>query len=180
MPSSGSGRNMAWDFGLQSSDLCMPRKYRWLFKIEDVSAEGINALPPQKGSRPSFSFKEMEAQHLTETVYFPQKPEWKPITLTLYEPVGQTSGGHPVFEWLKRTYDPQADSKWTPSVASGGKGLKIPKCTLEMFDGCGEVIETWIFEAVYPQAIDFGDLDMGSSEVTTCDVTIRYDRAYIE
>lgn len=171
-------RNMGFDFGLESADLCLPRKNRWLFKIEDVSAEGVSALPPQKAARPSFSFKEMEAQHLTETIYFPQKPEWKPITLTLYEPAANTNP-HPVFEWLKRTYDPERDTgNWTPPVVPGGNGLKIGECTLEMYDGCGNTLKTWVFEGVWPQAIDFGDLDMGSSEITTCDITLRYDRAY--
>ena len=161
----------------------MPRKNRWLFKIDSVSADGISALPPQKASRPSFSFKEMEAQHLTETIYFPQKPEWKPITITLYEPShgsgGQRHQKHPVFEWLKKTYDPTPGGIYSPPVVPGGSGLKINECTLEMYDGCGNTLETWVFEGVWPQAIDFGDLDMGSSEITTCDVTLRYDRAYI-
>jgi len=167
---------MGFDFGLDDSTTCFKRKNRWLFKIDGISADtkGIDSLPPSKAARPSVSFKELEAQHVTETIYFPGKPEWKPITLSLYD---LKRNKHPIFEWLKQVYDPNGD---------GGNGTYKPsadgwkkQCTLEMYDGCGNVIETWTFDNAWPQSIEFGDLDMTSSEVLTCEVTLRYDRAYI-
>ena len=168
-----SGRNMGFDFGLADPNTCFKRKHRWLFKIEDVSANGINSLAPLKAARPTISFKEIEVQHLTETVYFPGKPEWKPITLTLYD---RKSYLNPIFNWLSKIYDPSNGSKYNPSC----DGFKVQQASLEMYDGCGNVLETWVFESVWPQSIDFGDLDMSSSEVMTCDLTLRYDRAYIQ
>jgi hypothetical protein len=168
------GRRMSFDFGLEKPNACFKRKYRWLFKIEDVSAEGVNSLPPLKSARPSLSFKEMEAQHLNETVYFPGKPDWKPVALTLYD---IRKNRHPVFEWIKRVYDPQ-DGTWKPSVTSG-KPFKIASTTLELYDGCGEPIEIWRYEGVWPQTIEFGELEMSNSDVIVCDLTLRYDRAYI-
>jgi len=174
---------MGFDFGLNETDLCLPRKHRWLFFIEAVSADGINALPPFKAARPTLTFKEMEAQHLNETIYFPQKPDWKPINLTLYEPRSRTNP-HPIFEWIKKGYNPDPDSEWKPSVIEGAAGppqaLKVPEARLELYDGCGEIMEKWKFETVYPQVINFGDLDMSSGDIVTVDVTLRYDRAFIE
>ena len=167
------GRNMGYDFGLENPEACMKRRNRWLFKIQNVSADGVSSLPPSKSARPSVSFKEIEVQHLNETVYFPGKPEWKPVTLTLYD---LKKNLHPVFEWLSEVYDPKTSSEYNPSC----DGFKKPQATLELYDGCGEVIETWVFESVWPQSIEFGDLDMSSSELVTCDLTLRYDRAYIE
>ena len=165
---------MGFDFGLDDSNTCFKRKNRWLFKITGISADdpptGIDSLPPSKAARPSVSFKELEAQHVTETVYFPGKPEWKPITLSLYD---LKKNKHPVFEWLKGVYDPNGET-YKPSTDGWKK-----QCTLEMYDGCGNVIEKWTFDNAWPQSIEFGDLDMTSSEVLTCEVTLRYDRAYI-
>lgn len=171
----GVGRRMGFDFGLQSPDLCLIKKNRWLLRIPDVSADGINSLPPSKASRPGISFKTMEAQHVTETVSFPGKPEWKPITLTLYEPkvIDQP---HPVIEWLKLVYDVQNGSTYKPSC----DGFKKSQAILEMFDGCGFAVETWVFESIWPQNIEFGELDMQISDVVTCDLTLVYDRAYVE
>jgi hypothetical protein len=155
------------------------RKFRWLFKIEGVSAQGVNALPPTKGARPNLSFKEMDAQHISETVYFPGKPEWKPVTLSLYD---LKKDKHPVFEWIKQLYNPQT-GKYIPSCERIGQttdSFKKDRATLELYDGCGDVLETWVFENVWVQAAEFGELDMGNSEVLTCDLTLRYDRAYID
>lgn len=162
---------------LAKSDTCFKRKYRYLFRISGISGDltdGINALPPLKSARPSLSFKEMDAQHLNETIYYPSKPEWKPVNLVLYDIKGNTN---PVWDWIKKTYNPEFPGSWSPSVSSG---FKIGRCSLEMYDGCGNTIEKWIFEGAWCQNIDFGDLDMSSSEVSTIDLTLRYDRAYIE
>ncbi len=102
------GRNMGLDFGMDSMWACYKRKFRWLFQISvagmQVSAKGVKSLPPSKSARPHLSFKETEVQHLNETVYYPSKPEWKPINLTLYD---MPRSDHPVWEWIKKFYDPE-------------------------------------------------------------------------
>src|SRR5581483_11741300 len=69
--------SMGLRFGLENDFLAIKRKFRWLFKIPNISASGINSLPPKSGARPSLQFKEAEVQHLNETVYYPMKPDWK-------------------------------------------------------------------------------------------------------
>jgi hypothetical protein len=193
---SGSGRNMGL-FNIGSA--CFKRKYRWMFFIEDVcgtssdGSYGVNVLPPSKGSRPNISFKEIEANHVSETVYFPGRPDWKPISLTLYDFTIQ--GTNRVFEWLKLYYNvndrvaeisPSVGSFLSPVISAGSNSLmkatalKIPQASLILYDGCGNKIERWVFENVWPQSAEFGELDMQSSEVVTVDVTLRYDRAYVE
>jgi phage tail-like protein len=166
------GQTMGFDFGLGANDACFKRKFRWLLKIKDVSATGIQTLPPMKGARPNVSFKEIEAKHLVETVYYPGRPEWKPITLVLFD---LKRNKNPLIEWFKKIYDSQ-EGTWKPS----GENQFKKEATLELYDGCGTTIEKWTFENVWPQTIEFGDLDMGSSEVVTIEVTLRYDRAYEE
>lgn len=175
-------RRMGFDLGLSDAKTCFKRKFRWMFFIDTPkltgpisgslpdSTAGVNALPPLRSSRPSLSFKEMEVQHLNETIYFPSKPEWKPIPLSLYD-IKKTE--NPVINWLKEIYDAKAGT-WSPSLNSK------KECKLQMYDGCGEVIESWIFENAWPQNIEFGELDMSASDVMTIDLTLRYDRAYIE
>lgn len=195
--------NMGMAFGLESDSTCFKRKNRWLFKIGGVSASGVNSLPPSKAARPSLSFKEMDVQHLTETVYFPTKPEWKPINLTLYDTQNSTN---PVMTWLRRLYDMQNTNSSQPSwgysavepgefddafaddldsdLSNGfdydeqGQYFKVP-ALLELYSGCGTRIEAWAFDNAWPQDIQFGDLDMAASDILTVDITLRYDRAYI-
>ena len=179
-------QNMGFDFGLPNptgSKTCK-RKFRWLFQIEEISAKGINCLPPSRSARPSISFKEMEISHLNETIFLPGKPDWKPINLVLYD---LKMNKHPIFTWLKQLYNP-CDGTMTSPVARLGSGVTsfaasnafIKLAYLELYNGCGEVMESWVFENVWPNNIDFGDLEMGSSDIVTCDLTLRYARAYID
>jgi hypothetical protein len=174
----GTDEPMGFDFHDEWGDMsavCFKRKFRWLFVIPDISANGTGSLPPSKAARPNFSFKEMEAPHLNETIFFPSKPEWKPVNLTLFDIKKETE--NPIFSWLKRAYNPANCSRWYPALDT--PSLKVGQAELSLFDGCGQVIETWVFEHAWPQTVEFGDLDMSQSEVLTCDVTLRYDRAYI-
>ena len=159
---------MSWDFGLEKTDACFKRKYRWLLKIPEVSATGIETLPPTKSARPSITFKTLEAQHMQETIYFPGKPDWKPLNLTLFD---LRKNENPIWTWIKLTY-PAEDSK--------GRAPKYKKQgLLEMYDGCGTTIEQWRLDNMFIESADFGDLDHSVSDVTYIDVTLRYDRAVL-
>jgi hypothetical protein len=164
--------SMYFDFGLEKDTVCFKQKFRWLLKIPDVSASGVNSLPPSKAARPSLSFKTMEIQHLNETIFRPSKPDWKPINLTLFD---LKKNEHPIFKWLKKQYDPE-NGEWKNAPPND---FVISEVTLEMYDGCGSVMETWIFENVWPETVEFGDLDMALSDYSTCELSLRYDRAYI-
>jgi hypothetical protein len=158
--------------GKLGGDICMMRKFRWLFFIEGVSDDGTSALPPDKGARPSLSFKEMEVQHMNETIYFAGKPDWKPVTLTLFD---LKMNKNPIFEWLKNQYEPCGDKgNWYVPKNWKKRGR------LEMYDGCGNVLERWIFMNVWPNNIEWGDLDMQNSDYVTVELTLRYDRAWVE
>lgn len=165
--------NMGLDFGLESFEECWKMKFRWLITIEDVvggAGGSSNALPPLKGSRPELSFKEQEVQHMNETVYFPLKPEWKPIQCIMYD---TKNNENPVYDWIKDSiYDP-SDGTFRPSVGDNFKR----KATIEIFNGCGEVMETWDLENCYASEAKWGELDMALSELVTVEVTLRYDRA---
>lgn len=164
---------------LGNSDLCMMRKFRWLFFIDGVCDDGANALPPDKGARPSLSFKEIEVQHINEIVYFPGKPDWKPIQLTLFD---LKMDNNPVFEWLASIYDVCGgdDDEAEVSVWNAGKGNFKKNGKLRMFDGCGNIMEEWIFKNMWPNNIEWGELDMGNMDYVTVELMLRYDRAWVK
>lgn len=146
-----------------------------MFYIPEIAgdANSVNALPPYKGARPGLDFKEIEAQHLVETVYFPGKPNWKPISLTLYD---LKTNSNPIFNWIKRAYDPST-GEWNFSVQTGTINTFKLTGILELYDGCGKVIEMWYLQNIWPQSIEYGDLDMANSDYMSIDLTLRYDRA---
>ena len=162
---------MGLEFGLEKGLYCK-RKFRYLFFVEEVSADGTNALPPLKSARPNISYKEMSAKHLIEDVSYPAKPDWKPVQLILYD---LKKDINPVFDWIKEIYDPQAGEFKEPNA-----NKFIKEARIELYDGCGNRIEGWVFEDVWPQVVNFQDLDMGQSDVLTIGLTLRYVRAFID
>lgn len=160
-------------------NVCFKRKFRWMFKLDGIAGNGgaTPVLPPEKSARPSVSFKEIEVQHLNETILFPGKVEWKPINLVLFD---LKLNKNPVFEWLKEIYVPK-DGDWKfPIGSSANAGFKRQTAIVELYDGCGNTLERWVYENIWPQQIEWGELDMGSSDYLTAELTLRYDRAYIE
>jgi hypothetical protein len=162
---------------LGDPNTCFLRKFRWMINIPNVAGDerlsSANILPPSRSARPSLSFKEMEAQHLNETIYFPGKPDWKPINVTLY---GIKKTPNPVFNWVKKIYDVN-QGKYDYPIDND---FIIDKVYLVMLDGCGAVMETWVYEDCWLQKVDFGDLDMSDSQVVMLELTMRYARAYVQ
>lgn len=177
-----ASQKMGLLYGLEGNGQYCKRQNRWLFTIPGVVADdttGVDALPHEKGARPSISFKEMEARHLIEDVYYPAKPDWKPVNLTLFD---LKKGSNPVFNWIKSVYDPQG-GKWFPSNKPGNrlspKDKFIKDCELKMYDGCGTLLETWTYEDAWIQSANFQTLDMTQGSLMTIEITLRYARAYV-
>ncbi len=162
--------NMSMGLGpvLGADDTQFMQKNRWYMSIPGVSENRSGMLPPSKSARPSVGFKETEVEHLMETIAYPTKPQWKPINITLYNVAGKSNL---VFDWMKQLYDPCA------GVFGFVENFK-KEVTLELFNGCGCVLECWKYINAYPSNIEFGELDMGNAEIVTVDLTLRYDRAY--
>lgn len=165
---------MAIQMGLNwSNSAVFKRKFRWLFFIDKIVDGGLEALPPSKGSRPNLSFKEQGLEHLNETIYFPLKPEWKTFQLSLFD---VKCNFWPVWDnWLKNFYNPE-DGSYLPPIDAEYK----KDATLKLYDGCGYTLEQWKFEKCYPSELDFETLDMSETGIIHINLTLRYDRAYLD
>jgi hypothetical protein len=175
--------SMGLQMGLEGDGRFCKRQFRWMFTIDNVigdlsSGGGIKCLPPEKSARPNLSFKEMNVQHLSEEVFYPAKPDWKPIQITVFDLV---KSKHPIWQWLNKVYvvSNGAGVMLEPNRNKGQDGF-IRTCSLQLFNGCGVPQETWVFEDAWPQAVNFQTLDMTQNGIVMCDLTLRYARAYIK
>ena len=167
-------------FGLESGQYCK-RQHRWMFSISkimgDQSDEGlISALPPSKAARPHITFTEINVRHLIEDVFIPGKPDWKPITITVFD---LKKNENKLWNWLTSHYDPSVGTLVPPNSDPGTESGFFRQCQLKMFDGCGNIIEEWTYEDAWPQQINFQMLDYAQQDVMTADITLRYARAYL-
>ena len=173
---------MGIDFAAQ---VYFKRQNRFLMYIPGVThaSAGLSTtrilqkvLVEEKSARPNISFKEIEVSHLVETIYFPGRPDFKPLKVTLYD----VAQNNPVWDWIKKIYDPE-NNNYAGSIinlAFDESGYFKRDITIYMLDGCGNAIESWTYENAYPTEVEFGDTDMGTSEIMKVNLTLRYDRAY--
>lgn len=151
-----------------------PRKNRWMFTISPYIGKEVSMLPPTKGARPNLSFKEYNAEHLNETIYFPGKVEWQTLDISLYD---IKPDDNVIYRWIQKIYDPNAGS-YKPSLgAQGSRNFKLD-AVLTLYNGCGCALEEWTYQNAFPIKVDWGDLDMTVSDLVMVDITLRYDRAY--
>lgn len=180
-------RIKSYPMGINTSFFsCNKRKFRFLFEIQGVTdiSDPLVALPAQKATRPSINLKEMDVPHLQETLYLPGRPDWKQLSVTLYD----VNKNHPIWKWLLSFYNPgpvnpsegqilggaQANS---PGYFGFAKSFKKDSI-LYTLDGCGNEIERWVYQNCWPTEIDYGDMDMSDTDIMTINLTMRYDRAY--
>lgn len=152
--------------------------FRWMFSVQPYFGESVSMLPPNKAARPNISFKEYQAEHLHETIYFPGKVEWQTIEVSLYD---IKCNDNPIYEWLKWLYCPDPENDYyVPALALNPGSTQFKNLAqLNMFDGCGNVIESWAYMNAYPLKMDWGEVEMNNSSLLTVNLTLRYDRAYI-
>lgn len=172
---------MAINMGFPKSNYAFKRPFRHIFSIQGIighpELDGLNCKLNEKSARPNISFKEIDVQHLGQTITFPGKITFEPITITVWDtmPGGGTrdASSNPIWKWLNSWYD------FYNGVYKSAVGFK-KTANIKLYDGCGNLIEKWVYENAFPLSVNFGELDMNSGqEVLTIEMQLKYDRAYL-
>lgn len=174
----GFKRNSMGLGALASSNAIFKRKYRWTFELETPCGK-IPETIVKLASRPNINIEETEINFLHGKMWIPGKASWETITVTYYDVVAeQDSSITSLYNWLSTVYEFHKPETLKQSSKRGngrqGGGGYAGKGTLILYDGCGTAMETWTLGHVWPQAINFGDLDYSSSEEATVELTLRY------
>ena len=165
---------------LGSQDLIFKRKFRWTFKVQET-CDGKKDIPEcyvKVAARPSLTVEETEINFLNSKGWLPGKAAWETITVTYYDVGGKgdevdSEGIANLWGWLATIYN---FSKGTKSEQGANRKNYAGKGVLTLYDGCGKGIEEWTLEDMWPQAINFGELDYSSSEECTIELTLRYSK----
>lgn len=160
-------------------DLVFKRKYRWSFTIKPYCSE-IGIIPSafvKLASRPNLTVEETEINFLHGKMYIPGKATWETLTVTYYDVGGKSSYGPELFRWLATTFNFLDPVGLQQSSRRGGAGSTqgyAAQGLLLLYDGCGSPMEEWSLDHMWPQAINFGELDFSSSEEVTIELTLRF------
>lgn len=170
--------------GVGDPNVVYKRKFRWTLEILGTGGCKFR-VPPyfvKVAARPNLSFEETEINFLNDKTWIPGKASWEAITVTYMDVAGYLTGDAAggnlgLYDWLTNVFDFTAPTrKYMNSKRVNYAG----EATLKLWDGCGSLLEVWIFEDAWPQAINFGDLDYSSSDTVDIELTLRYSQVHFE
>lgn len=124
----------------------------------------------QSASRPSFDLEEPEMHHNQEHAYFAGKQKWEPVTLVWYDIEQDPDISKGVYQWIETVVDLTAVNVAHPSMYKRTAELQVE-------DGFGNPTDVWIMYGTWPKSCNFQELDYTSTDLLTCEATMRYDRA---
>jgi len=149
------------------------RKFRYTLEISDIC--GGLTVPKdyvKLAARPNISIEETEINFLHGKTWIPGKGTWETITVTYYD-LANVIDNLPLYTWLATVYeytDPIRLRMGSSRRDYAGRAI------LMLYDGCGEPVEEWILNDVWPTGIQWGDLDYANSEECTIELTLRYSQ----
>ena len=171
---------------LGDPSIIIKRKFRYTLEIEQGESSSCQwYIPPhfvKLAARPQLEIDETELNFLNAVTWVPGKGRWQPLTVTYIDvsTAGvENASMDGLYKWLTTVYN-FMDNRESFLLRQAEKRDWIGTATLRMFDGCGTPLETWILKSVWPQSINFGDLDYGDSEVATIELTLRYSDVIYE
>jgi len=158
-------------------------KNKWRVTFQDIGriVSGVNSrnvsMQATTVTRPQLEFEEVPIHRYNSVAYVSGKHTWSPISLTLEDDITSlaTRVVKAQLETQQRLVGVDLDGRWLNTAATGSDYKFSMK--IEQLDGDEGVVETWIMEGCFLQAVDFSDLDYAASESVTIQLTVRYDHA---
>jgi len=166
-----------------NSELVFKRKYRWTFELQSPCGPTIPPHFVKLAARPNFTIEEQEINFLHGKMYLPGKGTWESITVTYYDVGNGGNGISGLYSWLATVYnflEPACLSQSSKIGSGPGSGGYAGSGTLQLYDGCGSVMEKWTLKQVWPTGVNFGELDYASSEEVTIELTLRYSEVKLQ
>jgi hypothetical protein len=161
---------------LGGPDIVFKRKYRWTFNLDVPCGPPIGEQVVKLAARPNLTIEETEINFLHGKMWIPGKGTWETITVTYYD-IGNDPTLSGLYSWLATIYDFTNPVNLYQSSRRGDGGATpgySGEADLALYDGCGNIMENWHLSNLWPQAINFGELDYSSSEEVTIELTLRY------
>lgn len=159
------------------------RAFRFLLELSPLESYIIT-----KVNRPSFEIGESEHKFINHTFYYPGRVTWNEITFTMVDPSIPDSTGILMKMLMASGYRFPTNNQVTRSISKADAVSTVGTCAIKVL-GPGpqgvtgiasneaKILETWNLKNPWIKSVSMGDLDYGSDDIITMDVTLRYDWA---
>lgn len=170
---------LATDQSASTQGLLMPKlKFRFRASFENfgVNKDTVELTKNVVNiSRPNVSFGDVVLDAYNSKVKLIGKPEWQDISVTLRDDA-QGNVARLIGEQMQKQFDFMEQA----SAASGIDYKFILRYeSLDGGNGAFEptVLETWEIYGAFISAVNYGDMDYGSNDAATIQLTVKFDNA---
>jgi hypothetical protein len=140
--------------------------------IMQLPGTNIPAYLIKAAARPSMTNGEIVLDHINIDRKVKGKSRWNDVTITLYDPI-TSEGAQAVMEWVRFHHE----------SLTGRDGYSADyKRNLEFYalSALGEKIENWTLQGAFISEATFGQMDWGTEEAVTIELTLKYDYAILQ
>lgn len=155
----------------------LKRKFRWTLTISPKCATGKYAgnglIGPnfcKVAARPNYDIEETELNFLNAKTWIAGKLTWQAITATFVDASALEIQN--LYIWIGQNARLDDNLKFWQGTSFNDYAASAE---LILYTGCGQPMEAWLIDNVWPQAVNFGELDYTSAEEVTIELTLRYD-----
>ena len=154
-----------------SPDTNFKRKFRFTFQITGFCNNARNTIPEnfvRIASRPKLSIEETEFMYLNAVSWEPGRARWETINVTYIDVANDTN--RLLQGWLATIYNYADPINLTMGRRRDWDSTGI----INMYDGCGTLLEQWQLQHMFPTDVDWGSLEYDSNEFAEIELTLRY------
>ena len=155
------------------------RQFRFLVTIGNMP-NGATWFA-KKAEKPGFSITEIKHSYLNHNFYYPGRVDWKPISITLVDPVSPDAVANTLSIVTNSGYRLPTSIATTPAntttISKAGSVHALGGVVVQQIDSLGSAIETWTLNGAFITDVGYSGLDYGTDELVELTLKFRYDWA---
>ena len=154
-------------------------KRAFRFTVSISSFEGGASWYAKSATKPKFTVTSTEHKYINHTFHYPGRVEWENVTITIVDPVDPNAASSAA-QLLQESgyYIPGNENSATTTVNKKAAVGALGKVTIRQIgENSDDVLETWVLNNAWIEGVNFSDLSYDDEELSTIELTIRYDWA---
>jgi len=158
------------------------RSHRFLVEFDLPNQQSAQIYATSAG-KPSYELGETTHTFLGQNFYYPGRVSWAPVAISLVDSATPDfdallqiliqASGYVTPDQISNTGN--VDNARTPNKFDAVTALVSVK--IKELDGAGSTLGEWILNNAWVQSVSFSELNYGSEELMTVNVSFRYDWA---
>lgn len=156
------------------------RAYRFTVTLSEMSSGGI--WYAKSATKPKFNVSNQEHKYINHTFNYPGRVTWDTVTVTLVDPVDPNAAAQAAQILAASGYSVPGNENADISTvnkkdATGALGRVEIR---QIGENANDVLEMWVLNNAWIEAVGFSELSYESEDLSTIELTIRYDWASLE